>query len=582
VSIAPFVVLDFPPAPGQPPQRWRFSAPHAVLVAHTIAEVREVLAAVDTHTAAGRHAVGFVAYEAAPAFDAAFVVRQGVTGPLAWFLITDAPAVVGPTAPHEATPPTWRARTTADEHATAITAIHAAIGRGDLYQVNHTIRLDVDGVHDAAALYGQLLAAQGHGYGAHLHTGAHEIVSASPELFFARRGTQLTTRPMKGTARRGRYAEEDAARAAALRASPKERAENVMIVDLLRNDVGHIAVPGTVAVPSLFDVEIHPTVLQMTSTITATIPARTTTAEIFGALFPCGSVTGAPKVAAMQHIAAHEDAPRGVYCGAIGHVAPGGDATFSVAIRTLAIDHARRRAVYGTGSGVTWDSVATDEYDEAVAKAAVLTTRVPSFELLETLRAEPGVVLRREAHLARLCASATYFGWDAARIGAAAATALAAVAATCTAPTRVRLTVAQHGATDVMLQPAPAPFATPPRVVVATSPVASADVFLCHKTTHRGVYVAQRAAHPEAFDVLLYNERDELTESTIGNIVLEIDGARVTPARAAGLLAGVLRDELLASGAITERVLHRADLARASRVWIINALRGWVEVTLTH
>lgn len=574
------MVLDFPPAPGEAPARWRFGAPHAVLVAHTIDEVRSVLASVDRHTAAGQHAVGFVAYEAAPAFDSAMVVRSGVTGPLAWFLITDAPERVAAAAMREAAAPTWQARTNAAAHAAAITAIHEAIGRGDLYQVNHTIRLDVGGVHDTAALYAQLLAAQGDGYGAHIHTGTHEILSASPELFFARRGTTLTTRPMKGTARRGRYTEEDAARAATLRASPKERAENVMIVDLLRNDVGRLAVPGTVTVPSLFDVEVRPTVLQMTSTITATIPATTTTAAIFEALFPCGSVTGAPKVAAMQHIAAHEDAPRGVYCGAIGHVAPGGDATFSVAIRTLAIDHARRRAVYGTGSGVTWDSVAADEYDEAVAKAAVLTTRLPSFELLETLRAEPGVVLRRDAHLDRLSDSAAYFGWDVARTRAAATAALDAVAANCTAPTRARLTVTRAGATDVMLQPAPAPFSTPPRVVIATTPVDSREVFLCHKTTHRRVYDAQRAAHPDAFDVVLYNERDELTESTIGNIVLELDGARVTPARSAGLLAGVLRQELLATGEITERVLHRADLERATRVWIINALRGWVEVSL--
>jgi para-aminobenzoate synthetase/4-amino-4-deoxychorismate lyase len=580
VSTAPFVVLDFPPAPGAPPARLLFAAPRAVLVAHTLCEVREVLAAVDAHAAAGRHAAGFVAYEAAPAFDPAFRVQSGVTGPLAWFIVVDAPAIVPAVAARDARPLTWQSRTDAAAHAAAITAIHDAIGRGDLYQVNYTVRLDVTGVDDAAALYDQLLAAQGAGYGAHLHTGSHEIISASPELFFERRGTTVTTRPMKGTARRGRFREEDDAHTARLRESAKERAENVMIVDLLRNDLGRVAVPGSVRVPSLFDVEVRPTVLQMTSTITAEVPASTTTDALFSALFPCGSVTGAPKVAAMQHIAAHEQAPRGVYCGAIGHVAPGGQATFSVAIRTLAIDHARRRAVYGTGSGVTWDSVAADEYDETVAKAAVLTTRAPHFELLETMRAEPGVIVRRDAHLARLAASAAYFGWDADATQAAAARALDAVAAACHAPTRVRLTVARHGATDVMLQPAPADFAMPPTVVVATTPVNSTDVFLCHKTTQRAVYDAQRAAHPHSWDVLLWNERGELTESTIGNIVLELDGVRVTPARASGLLAGVLRDELLAAGTIQERVVTKDELSRATKLWVINALRGWVAVTL--
>jgi para-aminobenzoate synthetase/4-amino-4-deoxychorismate lyase len=580
MSTAPFAFLDFPLAPHLAPGRWRFANAHVVLAAYRVDEVPAVLRSVDAHAAAGRHAVGFVAYEAAPAFDPALVVRSDSAGPLAWFLVTDAPEFV-PAAPlGAAAVPTWQARTSATAHAAAIAAIHDAIGRGDVYQVNHTIRLDVDGIDDPHALYAQLLASQGSGYGAHIHAGSHEILSASPELFFMRRGEMLTTRPMKGTSRRGRYAEEDTLRADALRASTKERAENVMIVDLLRNDMGRLARLGSVRVPSLFDVEVRPTVLQMTSTITADIPASTSLASIFGALFPCGSVTGAPKIAAMQHIAANEDAPRGVYCGAIGHVAPGGDATFSVAIRTLVIDEHNGRAVYGTGSGVTWDSVAADEFDEAVAKAAVLTVRPPAFDLLETLRGEHGMVLRLEAHLDRLGASAAYFGWDAVHIRRAASTALDAIAETCVAPTRIRLTVARDGATNVTLLPAPAPFAEPPSVELAHSPVDGTDPFLCHKTTHRHVYDAHRAAHPDAFDVLLYNQRDELTESTIGNIVLELDGVRVTPPRSAGLLAGVLRNELLATGDIIERVLHRADVERATRVWIINALRGWVEVSL--
>jgi para-aminobenzoate synthetase / 4-amino-4-deoxychorismate lyase len=594
----PFARLDFPPSPARPAGAAGIGTAREVLIAHEAHEVGPLLDAVDAHAAAGRHAIGYVAYEAAPAFDPAAVVRPGATGPLAWFLIADTLEAAPPLATADEVPaPTWTPRRDAAAHAAAITGVREAIARGDVYQVNHTERLDVTGLGDPAALYAALLTAQGPGYGAHLHTGTHEILSASPELFVARRGDLAWTQPMKGTARRGRWAAEDEARATALRSSPKERAENVMIVDLLRNDLGRVAEPGAVRVPSLFDVEHRPTVLQMTSTVEATLRPGTSTRALFAALFPCGSVTGAPKLAAMAHIARSEDAPRGVYCGAIGHVGPG-ECTFSVAIRTLAIDHARRRAVYGVGSGVTWDSDPAAEHDELLAKAAVLTARRPAFALLETMRAEGGVVQRREAHLARLSASAAYFGWDVARVRAAAERALdslgagwrqqpagpaadatASAASRSIAPAmRVRLTVDAEGATTLRSEPAPAPPDAPPLVVIATTPVDPEDVFLCHKTTRRAVYDAQRAAHPDAWDVLLWNSRGELTESTIGNLVLELDGARVTPARSSGLLNGVLRDELLAQGAIAERVLTRDDLARATRVWVINALRGWVEV----
>jgi len=555
------------------------SAPRTLLVAHTLDEVGPVLEAVDQHVAQGRHAIGFVAYEAAAAFDTCAVV-PGYAGPLAWFAVAD--ALEDPTTVEDHSTGgalRWTPRSTRSDYDAAIAAIRAAIARGDVYQVNHTVRLDVHELGDAAAIYARLRTAQGAGFGAHLHTGDLEIISASPELFFARRGDHLVTRPMKGTTRRGRYAEEDASLAASLLASEKERAENVMIVDLLRNDLGHIAIPGSVTVTSLFDIETRPTVLQMTSTIEADARAGTDTRALFAALFPCGSVTGAPKLAAMAHIARTEPEPRGVYCGAIGHVGPG-EATFSVAIRTVQLEHRPRRAVYGVGSGVTWDSAPDREYDEVVAKAAVLSASPPTFALLETLRGEGGQIPRREAHLDRLADSAAYFGWDAPALRQAAAAALDAAAPQCIAASRVRLTVDQAGRSDVTIEPAPVPFAQPPRVGLATSPVDGSDPFLCHKTTHRAVYDAQRATHPDLWDVILWNTHGELTETTIGNLVLTIGTEQLTPARHCGLLNGVLRDELLASGAIREAVLTRDDLARASACWVINALRGWTRVTV--
>ncbi|HKS06639.1 MAG TPA: aminodeoxychorismate synthase component I [Gemmatimonadaceae bacterium] len=554
------------------------------MTARVLADVVPVLQEVDAASRAGKHAVGFVSYEAAPAFDVAFTSRAPQVDrgelPLAWFGVFDTHEVVraGETSP--AAHAGWRERIGRTEFDRAIAAIRDAIGRGDVYQVNFTALLDVDVRGDHGALYHRLLAAQGPGYGARIHTGRHEILSASPELFFDRRGAHITAKPMKGTARRGRWSTEDESRALALASSPKERAENVMIVDLLRNDLGRVAVAGTVAVPALFDVERRPTVLQMTSTVTATLRNDVRLADLFTALFPCGSVTGAPKVAATQMIAALESAPRGVYCGAIGHVAPGGDATFSVAIRTLVIDHERRTAVYGVGSGITWDSAPELEYDEVVAKAGILTHDLPQFDLIETLRLEHGRYARLDRHLTRLEASADYFGFTPAkalRVGATEAL-LAHAQRAGSVSQRVRVRVAPDGRAVIDYESLPTPSAMPVRVALASSPVRETNRFLYHKTTHRAVYDRHRAEHAGAFDVLLWNEAGNLTEFTIGNVVLELDGTRATPPRACGLLAGVFREELLDHGVITERTLTRDDVHRATRMWLINSVREWVEV----
>ena len=588
----PFVVLDFPAeSAGTRGQTLLFEAPLLVLEARSLADVGPVLQAVDDQVRRGRHAAGFVSYEAAPAFDSALDTPPPGQLPLAWFGIFGEPVAL-PEIPPALPPPlaSWRERASGVTYAQAVDAIRDAIAGGDVYQVNHTVRLDVKVQGDPGALYRRMLAAQGGGYGARLHTGRFEILSASPELFFRREGDLVVSQPMKGTARRGRWLEEDDRRAADLAASPKERAENVMIVDLIRNDLSRVARPGSVDVPRLFQVHRLPTVLQMTSTVEARMRAGVSTRDIFAALFPCGSVTGAPKIAAAAQIAALEPDPRGVYCGAIGHVSPDGASTFSVAIRTLTIDHASGRAEYGVGSGITWDSAGAAEYDEVHAKAAVLTEDLPPVHLIETLRLEHGRYARLDFHLARLEASATYFGFEnAAALRQAAARALAdrarqqdpsVTTGAGAGPQRVRIEVSPDARVRleaVPLEPAPA---RPPMVALASTPVRRNNRFLFHKTTHRAAYDQQRAQHPRAFDVLLWNEDDELTEFTIGNVVVELDGGRWTPPRECGLLAGAMRAQLLASGTIAERVIHRSDLARATRLWLINSVREEVEVRL--
>lgn len=575
---SPLVVLDF--LDGQDaPRRTRFANPIEIITTERVEEVRPCLRAVEEASRRGLHAAGYVAYEAAPAFDPALVVRgDGARQPLLWFGLFDEPvedSSSSGTGRYSLTE--WTPSVSRDEYARSVGAVREAIARGDTYQVNYTMRLRARFEGDDAALYRQLLSAQRARYGAYLRTGSRSILSASPELFFRTEGSRITTRPMKGTARRGLWCEEDERFRAWLAASEKNRAENVMIVDLLRNDLGRVAETGSVRVESLYDVERYPTVFQMTSTVSAELRAGVGLEEIFAALFPCGSVTGAPKVSTMRLIASLEDSPRDVYCGAIGHVAPGGDATFNVAIRTVVIDGESGAAEYGVGGGVTWDSTAEGEHTEALDKARLLAEETPRFELLETLRLEDSRYHLLDEHLERLRASASYF--DVPVSVSDAREKLSEHARLHPRETRrVRLLVSLEGEARVESEPLKlSPEVR--RVALARTPVSRDERFLYHKTTRREVYESRRAeVAADVFDALLWNEAGELTEFTTGNLVVELDGRLWTPPVKSGLLAGLFRAELLARGEVCERVLTRDDLMRASRCWLVNSVRGWVEV----
>lgn len=575
------LIYDFADDAGQP-RRLRFANPRAVLLATTPGEVRPALRELGRATRAGMYAAGFVAYEAAPAFEPALRVRAPRGDlPLLWFGLFDAPerpAAAPPPGPF--TLSEWRPDTSRASYAAAIDRIRAAIGRGDTYQANYTMRLRASFSGDDRAFYEQLRAAQAARYCAYLNIGRYRILSASPELFFTWDGARIVARPMKGTAPRGRWLAEDAQLAAQLAASEKNRAENLMIVDLLRNDIGRVAQVGSVAAPRLFEIERYPTVHQLTSTVTAATRPGTELDDIFAALFPCGSITGAPKIATMKLLAELEATARGVYCGAIGLVAPGGAATFNVAIRTVTLDTRAGAAEYGIGGGITWDSTAADEHAEALLKAALLAERPAAFALFETLRLEEGEFALRERHLARLAESAAFFGFALSRAAAASALDEAAREAGPGA-WRVRLLLARDGELRVERQPLvvdPAPGPLP--VAFARTPVDRRDRFLFHKTTQRAAYESRRAERPAAFDVLLWNTAGEVTEFTIGNLVAEIDGQRFTPPVECGLLPGTLRADLIERGELHERALSRADVERAARLWLINSVRGWVPVRL--
>jgi para-aminobenzoate synthetase / 4-amino-4-deoxychorismate lyase len=360
--------------------------PEAPLAAPAASDVLPVLDEVQRATAAGRWAYGYLAYEAAPGLDADLVTHGPRPGdpPLAWFVVGGPPVPAAPVVP-ATTPPAlagpWRPDRTDAEHAAAVAAVRECIAAGETYQCNVTDRLRARLLGRPEELYGWLAARQAGAFHAWLDVGSHVVVSASPELFLDWSGDALVTRPMKGTAARGRTAAEDAAAADRLRASAKERAENLMIVDLLRNDLGRVAVPGSVDVRSLFAVEAYPTVWQLTSEVVATARAGTGLVEVLRALFPSGSVTGAPKLRTMALIRDLEPTPRGVYCGAIGLVGPpasGVRARFSVPIRTAVVERATGAAVYGAGGGIVWDSDAAAERAELLAKAAVLGELAPA------------------------------------------------------------------------------------------------------------------------------------------------------------------------------------------------------------
>jgi para-aminobenzoate synthetase/4-amino-4-deoxychorismate lyase len=566
-----------------------FDDPFRVLVAREPADVAPLLEEVDRATAAGCWAFGYLAYEAAPGLDPGLVVAPRDAGdplPLAVFGLCHRPVAEPPVAP----PPgprrdyavgPWQPSWTESEHRAAVTHVQKSIAAGETYQLNLTLRLHAAVAGDPAQLYADLAWAQRGSYAAYLDLGRHVVASASPELFFEWAGNRLLTRPMKGTAPRGRTAAEDDERRAALLASEKERSENVMIVDLLRNDLGRIAEVGSVQVPALCRPERYETVWQLTSDVTARPRPGTGLVDVFRALFPSGSVTGAPKQRTMELIWELEPEPRGVYCGAIGVVAPPGRrwrARFSVAIRTVTLDRTTGTAVFGTGGAITWSSDPAAEHAELLAKAAILAEPYEEFALIETMAHLPGLGLRDvDRHLARLADSAAHFGF---RLDPAALRARLAAEVAGAGPARVRVLLHRSGRVEVDLGPLPPPPAAPVRLAIDPEPVDGDQVWRRHKTTRREVFRARAERHPDADDVVLVNRQGRVTETTIANLAVCLDGQWWTPPLTAGCLPGVARDRLLEAGQLAERELTPADLRRADGLAVVSSLRGWREAVL--
>jgi para-aminobenzoate synthetase/4-amino-4-deoxychorismate lyase len=568
----------------------KLSGFEAELRAGALDEVEGVVGRAEDAVRAGLFVAGYVSYEAAPAFDAGLRVRsRGVEAtdqlPLAWFGVFRTATTSRLSLPRHrraANAAPWTSKIDEEEYVKKVESILDEIEVGTVYQVNLTNSLVKKGSVEPSALYRQLLLAQQPAYGALIELEHAAIVSASPELFVDWDGSLLRSRPMKGTARRGRFRDEDDARAHALLYSAKESAENVMIVDLIRNDMGKVAKIGTVTASELRSLEAYPNVWQLVSEIQCRTRDNVGLVDVFRAMFPCGSVTGAPKQSAMEIIEHLEVAERGVYCGAIGLLQPtnnGLHARFSVAIRTAVVDHSGEVSRYGSGGGIVADSDPENEYREMALKAEMLSTSPPRpFRLLETFGYFGDTsyeVLCR--HLERLKSSANFFGFQ---YPADLEERVISRLTNSRDLPRTRVLLSRDGELEVQRAPAPLPRSSALRLAIDDEPVNSQSITLFHKTTLRDTYVTRQRKFPHVDDVVMINERGECTETTIANIAARFGAEWFTPPLSCGCLPGIERARLVEEGALVERVLRPDDLRNADELAVVNSLRGWQAATL--
>ncbi len=591
----PFILLDDARPQGASAARL-YRGAKTVVVARLAAEVAPALERIDALRREGFDLVGYLAYEAGLALESRLLpladARNGAAGPLLWF---------GAFEDHQTIPaedvPAWLAaqvepglaqigplepQLSPGGYHAAFSAVQEAIAAGDIYQANLTFPLAGSFQGDPLALYAALRPAAGAGYGGVVFDGTHWLLSCSPELFFAERDGAALVKPMKGTRPRGQDQAEDAALAAELAASEKDRAENLMIVDLLRNDLSRVAEAGSVRVEKPFAVETYPTLHTMTTTVRAQLQPGKGAVDMVRALFPCGSITGAPKIRAIELINQIERDARGPYCGAIGRIDAGGDAAFNVSIRTLRLtpgENGRGHAVLGVGSAIVADSQPMDEWRECLIKGGFVRLRAGGGDLIETMHFSPehGAPLL-ELHLERIKASADELGFVFDRH--AVRNAVQALCFEADAPARLRLVASRSGAYALELGPLPDVPQQPLRCIVLPLPVDPGDWRLRHKSSDRGFYEAGLAAAKAAGaeEALFIRDDGLLTEGCFTNLFVERDGRLLTPPARLGLLPGVLRRSLIESGRAVEAELLLADLNDGFLIG--NALRGLIPAVL--
>ena len=581
-----------------------FVEPIDVLIARSPDEVTEALARIDNLLDSGKHLAGYISYDAGLGLDKPIASRHEATVPLIWMGVYDGFSEVDLTdleygSPDDVSEPTLNV--TEDEYLRCIDRIRDYIAAGDVYQVNYTVKLLFEHSQPAWKLFTRLRRAHPVGYSAYINTGDAQVVSISPELFLRREGNHVLTRPMKGTARRGRWFQEDAEIARGLAHDEKNRAENIMIVDLMRNDIGRVCEMGGVSVPRTFHVERYGSLHQMTSDVEGRLREGTRASDLLRAVFPPGSITGAPKIRAMEIINELEHESRGVYCGSIGYLNPGGDCLLNVAIRTIV--QRGNECEMGVGSGIVWDSDPRGELAETLLKGSFIASEPADFELLETILYRIGEGFTDlDAHLTRMRRSADYFSRDFPEtdlrnaLDSAAGEIESHASELTQHEARVRLLLGDDGSCRAEWTDAGTPESEPVSLLLVSRQTDPNDIFLYHKTTRREAYDTElhEAREKGFFDALHVNTRGEITEGSITNVLVEIDGRWYTPPLESGLLPGVWRMgqarenyELRITShefgelrilPVEERVITLDDLRRATRVIIGNSVRGAIEV----
>ena len=555
-------------------ERYTFTQPIKELKTRNVAEVADLLAQVERYQEQGYYVVGYVSYEAAPAFEEKLAVHKlPLLGEyLLYFTVHDRVETSPIPLTYEEVdlPSKWQEETSAENYEKAIAQIHHHLRQGDTYQVNYTVQLKQDLNANPFAIYNRMVVEQEAGYNAYVEHDEMAVISMSPELFFEQNDRELTTRPMKGTTQRGVTDQEDLAQASWLEQDSKNRSENMMIVDLLRNDMNRISEVGSEHVERLCQVEQYSTVWQMTSTIESQLRLDVDLVAIFRSLFPCGSITGAPKIATMEIIKDLEPQPRGVYCGTIGLLLPNGRRIFNVAIRTIQLHQGK--AIYGVGGGITWDSTWESEYREVHQKAAVLYRKQARFKLITTGRISQKQLLFEDQHLERLTNASRYFAYPFNPKDLRQRIEKECRACASHQDYRLRISLSKSGEIELSRQ-----ILTPlsPSFCQAKLCLQEADLnqsFTYFKTTHR--------PHLSLGDQekIYHNKSGELLETSIGNLVLKINGKLYTPPISQGILPGIYRQHLLETGQVKEKIMTLADLNQAEAIYGCNAVRGLYEL----
>ena len=555
-------------------ERYTFTQPIKELKTRNVAEVADLLAQVESYQEQGYYVVGYVSYEAAPVFEEKLAVHSApLLGEyLLYFTVHDSVDKSSiPLAYDEVDLPSdWQELMSAEEYEKAIAQIHHHLRQGDTYQVNYTVQLKQDLSANPFAIYNRIVVEQEAGYNAYVEHDEMAVISMSPELFFEQNDRELTTRPMKGTTQRGVTDQEDLEQASWLEQDSKNRSENMMIVDLLRNDMNRISEVGSEHVERLCQVEQYSTVWQMTSTIKSQLRENVDLVEIFRALFPCGSITGAPKIATMEIIKNLEPQPRGVYCGTIGLLLPNGRRIFNVAIRTIQLY--KGQAIYGVGGGITWDSTWESEYREVHQKAAVLYRKQARFQLITTGKISQKNLLFEEQHLERLRTASRYFAFpfDSEDL----IQKIEKECQTCDANQeyRLRISLSKSGEIELIrqiLEPLSPTFC---HAQLCLQEANLQQAFTYFKTTYRPYLNLGEQ------EIIYYNKSGELLETSIGNLVLKISGKLYTPPIRLGILPGIYRQHLLETGQVEEKVLTLKDLVQAEAIYGCNAVRGLYEL----